>query len=419
MGFGSGGGGAVEDAREGGNVGGKTGDGVVKSEGEAGYTSYLPSLGSVGGWLWGGEGSGAAVVDGNGAAGSGGASGGSVAPGHGQHHHSHGHGVRGLLRRAKSGEDVGADGAVEDGSSHHHHHHLHHHTHLRGLLRRVVSGEEPEDEETAMTLMKQWVVEMVGKVPVDNTVTGGVTVQKKVAGKKRDRLVEQLCMSDAERERICLQFLRARHGDVKAAADMLRQTLAWRQRVDIDSYLLNKKVHLRGSESFMPIFILSNNIDCKQPVVYALARMYDKKKVDKDALHNAVLAFFETLYFEQIYASDQIIAIMDFRGWSIRRHAPYRAVKEGISLLQAHYPDRLGRIFLVNYPTTLRAAYTVVSPIIDGAAKEKIIWVAENIEQTLAKYLSPKSIPTWLGGDLQASIPGVDMEKEWRTARIS
>ena len=189
--------------------------------------------------------------------------------------------------------------------------------------------------------------------------------------------------------------------------------------MDIESYLVNRRMYLRGSESFMPIFILSNNVACKQPVVYALPRMYDKKKVDKDALHNAVLAFFETLYFEQLYASDQIIAIMDFRGWSIRKHAPYRAVKEGIHLLQSHYPDRLGKIFLVNYPTTLRAAYTVVSPIIDGAAKEKIVWVSEDAEKTLKEYLSPKSIPTWLGGELQAKIPGVDMEKEWRTGVIS
>lgn len=187
---------------------------------------------------------------------------------------------------------------------------------------------------------------------------------------------------------------------------MLTTTLHWRKQVTIENYLVHSIRNMIMPSACFPMHIISHPDKCKQPVVYGLIRLLDKKKAERGPFQNALLSFLETVYFGHSYIMDDMIIILDFRDWSIRRNAPYRLVKDGIQTLQANYPERLGRVFLVNYPTSIRAAYTAISPIIDPGAKEKIVWIADaDPSETLLKYVPSKSIPTFLGGQLEAVFP--------------
>lgn len=221
-----------------------------------------------------------------------------------------------------------------------------------------------------------------------------------------DRLAATLNAGVQERERLLMQFLRARHHNAHEALLMINNALRWRKSMDIEVYLTHSVKNMIKPAACFPMHIISTPDKCKQPVVYGLIRLLDKKKVDREPFHNALLSFLEAIYFGDTYVLDEMVIILDFRDWSIRRNAPYRLVKDGIQTLQDYYPERLGRVIIVNYPTSIRAAYTAISPIIDAGAKEKIVWIADaDPSATLRKLVAPKSIPSFMGGELEATFP--------------
>lgn len=237
-----------------------------------------------------------------------------------------------------------------------------------------------------------------------------------------DRLLDTLNRSIQDRNRLLVQFLRARQHNAIDAMQMISNAIRWRCSVNIDTYLTNTVQNMRLPNACFPMTVISTPELCKQPVIYGLIRLLDKKQAERVAFHNALLSFLESSYFGDSYVLEEIIIILDFRDWSIRRNAPYRLVKDGIQTLQDYYPERLGRVFLVNYPTTIRAAYTAISPIIDAGAKEKIVWIPDaDPSSTLLKFLSPKSIPSFMGGELHASFPPTwpDVEAEFVAGKAS
>jgi hypothetical protein len=184
-----------------------------------------------------------------------------------------------------------------------------------------------------------------------------------------DKLVEALRASQESRGALIDQFLRARHGSAAEAEKMLHDALVWRTQVNIPEYITKGSGFLSHPNAFFPMRVLTDpHKGHKQAVVYALLRLLDKRRIEREPFADAVIAFFENLYFNQNYPVEPVTVIVDLRGWSVRRHTPYRAVKEGLQVLQSYYPDRLGRVFLVNYSSTLRVAYAAISPIIDPGA---------------------------------------------------
>lgn len=229
-----------------------------------------------------------------------------------------------------------------------------------------------------------------------------------------DRLVIEMRSSLAKRRAILEQFLRARHGNVQHGSKMLSETLKWRATLDFSEYAEKHREFLEHPNALFPLRVLTDpSKGHKQAVVYGLLRMLDKRRIEKAPFQDAIIAFFEHLYFTQHYQVEPVTVIIDFRGWSIRRHTPYRVVRDGMQLLQDYYPDRLGRVFLVNYPSTMRAAYAALAPVIDAGAREKTVWVGEDPAETLAKYIPTNSLPVFLGGKLDVEFPGVDLVKEW------
>lgn len=310
-------------------------------------------------------------------------------------------------------------------SNHHHHHkHLPNIPHLR-QRNSGNSGDFPASSSPRSSVFTDMVSNSLPEFSalVDKTFGPVGQLKEFVAIRAHnDRLIAILNRSVQDRNRILSQFLRARHFNAVDAMHMLSNAVRWRSVVNIENYL---KDHVRNmclpSASF-PMAVVSTPDDSKQPVIYGLIRLLDKRNAERIPFQNALISFLESSYFGDSYPADEMVVILDFRDWSIRRNTPYRLVKDGIQTLQDYYPERLGRVFLVNYPTTIRAAYTVISPIIDAGAKEKIVWIPDaDPSAALRKYVSPTSIPTFLGGELKARFPPSwpNIEAEFVKARVS
>eukprot|EP00173_Palmaria_palmata_P001586 Plantae.Rhodophyta-Palmaria_palmata.ctg19016.p1 GENE.Plantae.Rhodophyta-Palmaria_palmata.ctg19016~~Plantae.Rhodophyta-Palmaria_palmata.ctg19016.p1 ORF type:complete len:197 (-),score=32.06 Plantae.Rhodophyta-Palmaria_palmata.ctg19016:271-774(-) len=137
-------------------------------------------------------------------------------------------------------------------------------------------------------------------------------------------------------------------------------------------------------------------------VVYGALRLMDRNVMDRDAFLKATVAWLESVYRQ---FNECINVIVDLEDWSLWRHTSkhvYSVVNEGLTLLQKYYPDRLGRVFVVRYPSSMRAAWAVIRPLIDPGPRAKVLFVAD--ERDLTEYLPLEHIPESCGGNLALKL---------------
>ncbi|CAI5508081.1 unnamed protein product [Closterium sp. Naga37s-1] len=71
----------------------------------------------------------------------------------------------------------------------------------------------------------------------------------------------------------------------------------------------------------------------------------------------------------------QMVWLIDFRGWSMRKAPPLKTSREVLSILQSHYPERLGAAVIYNPPAVFEAFWKVIRPFIDPVTFNKILFV--------------------------------------------
>lgn len=56
---------------------------------------------------------------------------------------------------------------------------------------------------------------------------------------------------------------------------------------------------------------------------------------------------------------EQMVWLIDFKGWSIKKSSPVSVARETAKILQNHYPERLNVAILYNPPRLFEAFWTV------------------------------------------------------------
>lgn len=112
--------------------------------------------------------------------------------------------------------------------------------------------------------------------------------------------------------------------------------------------------------------------------------------------------------------------IMDFKGVGIMK-APsvFGYVKQVSAMSQNYYPERLGRLYLINTPWGFSGVWNVVKAWLDPVTVEKIHVLGSSYQSELLKHVPAENLPKEFGGT--CSCPGgcelSDMgpwrEKEW------
>ena len=70
-------------------------------------------------------------------------------------------------------------------------------------------------------------------------------------------------------------------------------------------------------------------------------------------------------------------------------------VKESIATLQNYYPERLGSLYIVNYPFVINMLWKMVKPWLDARTAEKIQFLDV---RKLPEFIDPSFLPTRFGG---------------------
>lgn len=92
-------------------------------------------------------------------------------------------------------------------------------------------------------------------------------------------------------------------------------------------------------------------------------------------------------------------------GYSPRNSPPFAVTKQSISILQNHYPERLGYAIVAKPPCIFKLAWNALYPFLDTATRQKIMFVncGSDVVKSLHGVLGVECIDVSMGG----SRPGV------------
>jgi hypothetical protein len=82
-----------------------------------------------------------------------------------------------------------------------------------------------------------------------------------------------------------------------------------------------------------------------------------------------------------------------------------------LSILQTHYPERLGRAYIINIPFLLNAFFKLIMPLVDPVTRDKVRFNPKVVDDGLVDADKMMGVGGW-GGSVEFEY---DHEKYWPT----
>ncbi|KAL8467874.1 hypothetical protein ACS0TY_031208 [Phlomoides rotata] len=192
------------------------------------------------------------------------------------------------------------------------------------------------------------------------------------------------------------RFLRARDLDIEKASDMFLKYLKWRREfvpngfispAEISNDLAHDKLFMQGCDK------------TGRPIVVVFAARHKPTTIEE---FKRYVAFTLDKICERMPSGhEKFTSIADVEGWGYT-NSDIRGYLAALSILQDCYPERLGKLFMVNVPYVFMTAWKMVYPFIDKNTKKKIVFVEKSkVEATLLQDIDQSQLPTTYGGALK------------------
>ncbi|CAI6341187.1 unnamed protein product [Periconia digitata] len=228
---------------------------------------------------------------------------------------------------------------------------------------------------------------------------------------------EQEPLSDSERmwlTRECiLRYLRATKWNVAQAEKRLQDTLVWRREY--------------GTDGFTSEYISEENATGKQvilgfdnegrPCLYLLPQNQNTKNNPKQVQH--LVYMLERTLDLAPPGQESLALLIDFRNSSAGSQPSIATARQVMSILQGHYPERLGRALITHLPWYVTTFLKLVSPFIDPVTKTKMRY-----NEPLTDHIPSSQLMKVSGGEVDFKYdhsiywPALDtLAKERRAAR--
>ncbi|XP_075035257.1 SEC14-like protein 5 [Mixophyes fleayi] len=216
-----------------------------------------------------------------------------------------------------------------------------------------------------------------------------------------------------------LRFLRARDFNKEKAREMLCQSLSWRKQYQVD-YILQTWHPPAILEEYYAGGWHYHDRDGRPLYILRLGQVDTKgllKSVGEEAVLRHVLSINEegqrrceenTHLFGSPISS--WTCLVDLEGLNMRHlwRPGVKALLRIIEVIEANYPETLGRLLIVQAPRVFPVLWTLVSPFINENSRRKFLIYSGNNYQGpggIADYLDKEIIPDFLGGECVCNIP--------------
>ncbi|KAK4791352.1 hypothetical protein SAY86_031765 [Trapa natans] len=193
------------------------------------------------------------------------------------------------------------------------------------------------------------------------------------------------------------RFLRARDLNVEKASNMFLKYLSWRK-----SFVPNGTISLPE----IPNEVAQNKmfmqgVDRKgRPILIVFGNRHKPSTSSPEEFKRFVVFGLDKICERMPHGKEKFVAIGDLEGWGYA-NSDIRGYLAALSILQDCYPERLGRLLIVNVPYIFMAVWKMVYPFIDSTTKKKINLVEnKKLRSTLLAEIDEDQLPEVYGGKL-------------------
>ncbi|KAK2804286.1 hypothetical protein FQN51_002377 [Onygenales sp. PD_10] len=187
-----------------------------------------------------------------------------------------------------------------------------------------------------------------------------------------------------------LRYLRATKWNVPAAVTRLQATLTWRREY--------------GLHKLTPDYISIENETGKQvilgydvsgrPCLYLNPGRQNTEHSDRQIQH---LVFMLERVVELMGPDQESLALLvNFKETRSGQNATIGQGRQTLSILQNHYPERLGRALVTNMPFMILGFFKLITPFIDPLTREKL-----KFNEDLCQHVPPAQLLKSLGGEVE------------------
>lgn len=208
-----------------------------------------------------------------------------------------------------------------------------------------------------------------------------------------------------------LRFLKARSFKIDQAKKMWIDTLNWRKANNVDN--LVNEFKFTEEEDVKKYYIkFYHKVDNEgRPVYYEYlgsinVKMLYELTTPERMLKNHICEY-ERLTMEKFPAASiflkkqitQSCTVLNLKGVHISDFSSvYSLVKTISRVSQDHYPEILGRMFIINSPLLFTATWTLIKGMLDETTTKKITVHGSDYLNHLLKFIPAENIPANLGG---------------------
>ncbi|KAJ5513957.1 Cellular retinaldehyde binding/alpha-tocopherol transport [Penicillium fimorum] len=229
-----------------------------------------------------------------------------------------------------------------------------------------------------------------------------------------------------------LRFLRARKFDVEAAKTMFIDSETWRKEFGTDDLARDFEYPEKEKVSeFYPQYYHKTDKDGRPVYIEKLG------KIDLNQMYKITTAerMLQNLVSEYEKLSDPRLpacsrkagklletccSIMDLKGVGITSlPSVYGYVKQASNISQNYYPERLGKLYLINAPWGFSGAFNAIKKFLDPVTVSKIHVLASGYQSELLSQVPAENLPVEFGGSCKCeggcelSDMGPWKEAEW------
>ncbi|KAK2591600.1 cytosolic factor, phosphatidylinositol/phosphatidylcholine transfer protein [Conoideocrella luteorostrata] len=208
-----------------------------------------------------------------------------------------------------------------------------------------------------------------------------------------------------------LRFLRARKWDVNLSKQMFIDTEKWRRETKLDEIVgtwdypekpevakYYKQFYHKTDKDGRPIYIETlGGIDLNAMYkITSAERMLTNLAVEYERVSDPRLPACSRKADKLL---ETCCTVMDLKGVTLTKvPSVYSYVRQASVISQNYYPERLGKLFLINAPWGFSTVWSVVKGWLDPVTVKKIHILGSGYKSELMKHVDPESLPVEFGG---------------------
>ncbi|XP_046681100.1 SEC14-like protein 1 isoform X2 [Homalodisca vitripennis] len=230
--------------------------------------------------------------------------------------------------------------------------------------------------------------------------------------------VSQLQKGKVPSDTMLLRFLRARDFNVEKARGMLSESLTWRKKHAVDRIIAEYQVPQVVTDYFPGGWHHSDKEG--QPLYLLRLGQMDVKGLLKTIGEDGLLKLTLHVCEEGLRLTDEATRtcghpistwclLVDLEGLNMRHlwRPGIRALLRIIEIVEANYPETLGRVLIIRAPRVFPILWTLVSTFIDDTTRSKFLFYGGNDYQGqggISHYIPDEYIPDFLGGQCKTKV---------------